>query len=144
MNRSPLNFVIEEFIKKIDHWHEFKFSDAQIMTTSQEFQKFPTEVLLNVLDQVKTKDRKPSLAQLNNLCSAELKRINDEKILEAKTESESENDWMTAKEYANSQGFDSLRELIRSKIEEARTDSTNDVDSPLSSSIDDLVGELDG
>ena len=51
---------------------------------------------------------------------------------------------MTAKEYANSQGFDSLRELIRSKIEEDRTDSTNDVDSPLSSSIDDLVGELDG
>jgi len=144
MVRSPLNFVIDEFIKKIDHWHEFRFSDAQIMTTAQDFQKFDQEVLLNVLDQVKTADRKPSLAQLNNLCTAELKKINDQKILESRNDVERENDWMTAKEYANSQGFGSLRELIRSKIEEERTDEQSDMDSPLSSSMDDLVGELDG
>ena len=144
MNRSALNFVIDEFIKKIDHWHEFRFSDAQIMTTAQDFQKFDQEVLLNVLDQVKTAERKPSLAQLNNLCTAELKKINDQKILESRNDVERENDWMTPKEYANTQGFDSLRELIRSKIEEERTDENSDIDSPLSSSINDLVGDLDG
>ena len=114
------------------------------MTTAQDFQKFDQEVLLNVLDQVKTAERKPSLAQLNNLCTAELKKINDQKILESRNDVERENDWMTAKEYANTQGFDSLRELIRSKIEEERTDEQSDMDSPLSSSMDDLVGELDG
>ena len=54
--RASLPFVID-WMKQIDAWHEFKFSDRQLQTISPEFQQYGETVLNNTLN-LKTMDRK--------------------------------------------------------------------------------------
>ena len=65
--RASLPFVID-WMKQIDAWHEFKFSDRQLQTISPEFQQYGETVLNNTLNLVKTMDRKPSPAKLMSMC----------------------------------------------------------------------------
>ena len=64
--RASLQFVID-WMKQIDAWHEFKFSDRQFQTISPEFQQYGETVLNNTLNLVKTMDRKPSPAKLMSI-----------------------------------------------------------------------------
>jgi len=113
---SDLKFVIEEFLMKIDNWHDYKFSDRQLQTIAPEFRQFNSSVLLNVLKLTQGMSRKPSPAKLMSMCRDEVTKQFAERQIEAPDEDPST--WMTSKEYAKSQGFDSLVELIRHKIEE--------------------------
>ena len=54
--RASLQFVID-WMKQIDAWHEFKFSDRQLQTIAPEFQQYGETVLNNTLNLVKTMDR---------------------------------------------------------------------------------------
>ena len=112
--RASLNFVIQ-WMKSIDDWHEFKFSDRQYQTVSQEFQDFGEPVLMEALELIKKMPKKPSPAKMMNLCKeVQIRHISDRQL---DMPDEDPSTWMTSKEYARSQGFDSLVELIRHKIE---------------------------
>ena len=113
--RSSLQYVINDFLQPIDAWHEYKFSDRQIQTVAQEFQEFSNEILSNVLQMVKRMERKPSPAKLMSMCRDEVTRTFNERQIEAPEEDPST--WMTSKEYARSQGYESLVDLIKAKIE---------------------------
>tara|TARA_Y100000592_G_C5461794_1_gene314417 strand:+ start:333 stop:692 length:360 start_codon:yes stop_codon:yes gene_type:complete len=102
-------------MKQIDAWHEFKFSDRQLQTISPEFQQYGETVLNNTLNLVKTMDRKPSPAKLMSMCKEQQAQLFADRQIESPDEDPST--WMTSKEYARSQGFESLVELIRHKIE---------------------------
>ena len=71
--------------------------------------------LNNTLNLVKTMDRKPSPAKLMSMCKEQQAQLFADRQIESFDEDPST--WMTSKEYARSQGFDSLVELIRHKIE---------------------------
>ena len=112
--RASLQFVID-WMKQIDAWHEFKFSDRQLQTIAPEFQQYGETVLNNTLNLVKTMDRKPSPAKLMSMCKEQQVQLFADRQIESPDEDPST--WMTSKEYAQSQGFDSLLDLIRHKIE---------------------------
>ena len=112
--RASLQFVID-WMKSVDDWHEFKFSDRQYQTVSQEFQDFGEPVLMEALELIKKMPSKPSPAKMMNLCKeVQIRHISDRQL---DMPDEDPSTWMTSKEYARSQGFDSLVELIRHKIE---------------------------
>ena len=112
--RASLQFVID-WMKSIDDWHEFKFSERQYQTVSQEFQDFGEPVLMEALELIKKMPSKPSPAKMMNLCKeVQIRHISDRQL---DMPDEDPSTWMTSKEYARSQGFDSLVELIRHKIE---------------------------
>ena len=73
------------------------------------------DVLNEVLNMVKALEKKPSPAHLMSLAKQTKTRFLQDRQLEMPDEDPST--WMTSKEYARSQGFDSLVELIRHKIE---------------------------
>ena len=105
------------FLKEIDVWHEFKFSDDQIMRVAPELQDFGREVLNRAMVLIKTMEKKPSPAKIMQLCREQQITIRSERALETSPE-EDPSTWMTSKEYAQTQGFDTLLELIKHKIEE--------------------------
>ncbi len=105
------------FLKEIDVWHEFKFSDDQIMRVAPELQDFGREVLNRAMVLIKTMEKKPSPAKIMQLCREQQITIKSERALETSPE-EDPSTWMTSKEYARTQGFDTLLELIKHKIEE--------------------------
>ncbi len=105
------------FLKEIDVWHEFKFSDDQIMRVAPELQDFGREVLNRAMVLTKTMEKKPSPAKIMQLCREQQITIKSERALETSPE-EDPSTWMTSKEYARTQGFDTLLELIKHKIEE--------------------------
>tara|TARA_Y100001958_G_C20941224_1_gene347556 strand:+ start:240 stop:662 length:423 start_codon:yes stop_codon:yes gene_type:complete len=136
MARATLNDAIK-FLKDIDIWHEFKYSEQQIMTVAPELQKYGQSVLNEALDLIKMKDNKPSPARIMRICDDIVRR--NKEVLKAENFDESPDEWMTSTEYAQSQGFDSLRSLIQNKIE-AETKGGGDainVDT-IASSIEDL------
>ena len=136
MARATLNDAIK-FLKDIDIWHEFKYSEQQIMTVAPELQKYGQSVLNEALDLIKMKDNKPSPARIMRICDDIVRKHKTE--LKGENFDESPYEWMTSTEYAQSQGFDSLRSLIQNKIE-AQTKSDGDaidVDT-IASSIEDL------
>ena len=136
MARATLNNAIK-FLKDIDIWHEFKYSEQQIMTVAPELQKYGQSVLNEALDLIKMKDNKPSPARIMRICDDIVRR--NKEVLKAENFDESPDEWMTSTEYAQSQGFDSLRSLIQNKIE-AETKGGGDainVDT-IASSIEDL------
>ena len=136
MARATLNDAIK-FLKDIDIWHEFKYSEQQIMTVAPELQKYGQSVLNEALDLIKMKDNKPSPARIMRICDDIVRR--NKEVLKAENFDESPDEWMTSTEYAQSQGFDSLRSLIQNKIE-AETKGDGDainVDT-IASSIEDL------
>tara|TARA_S200002703_G_scaffold41498_1_gene36027 strand:+ start:848 stop:1291 length:444 start_codon:yes stop_codon:yes gene_type:complete len=106
-----------DFLKAVDIWHEFKYSDQQIMTVAPELQTFGKNVLDKVLDLVKTMDRKPTPAKIKSLCKEQQSIIKQNNQLERSYE-ESPDTWMSSQEYARSQGFDSFKNLVKSKIVE--------------------------
>ena len=55
MVRATLNDAIS-FLKGIDIWHEFKFSEQQVMTVAPELQKYGLPVLNEALDLIKKQD----------------------------------------------------------------------------------------
>ena len=114
MNKTSLQEAVE-FLDHIDAWHEFKFSDRQLQTIAPEFQQYGETVLNNTLNLVKTMDRKPSPAKLMSMCKEQQIQIFADRQIESPDEDPST--WMTSKEYAQSQGFDSLLDLIRHKID---------------------------
>ena len=74
--RASLPFVID-WMKQIDAWHEFKFSDRQLQTISPEFQQYGETVLNNTLNLVKTMDRKPSPAKLMSMCKEQQAQLKE-------------------------------------------------------------------
>ena len=120
--RATLVFVIE-WLGLIDAWHEFKFSDRQKQTIAPEFQDFGERVLNEVLSQVKQMPTKPSPARLMSMCKDVQTRFLSERQLNMPDEDPST--WMTSTEYARSQGYNTLKELIKSKIEEQKVEGTS-------------------
>ena len=128
------------FLKEVDVWHEFKFSDDQLMRVAPELQDFGREVLARALELIKTMEKKPSPAKIMQLCREQQINIRSERALETSPE-EDPSTWMTSKEYARTQGFDTLLELIKHKIEEQQASevkgSSNSVDTqPQKSTLD--------
>lgn len=118
--RASLQFVIN-WMKSIDDFHNFKFTDRQYQTVSQEFQPYGEQVLNEVLQMVKKMPDKPSPAKLMNLCQeTQIKHLNDRQI---ESPEEDPSTWMTSREYARSQGFETLKDLIKHKIEENNNSS---------------------
>lgn len=136
MVRATLNDAIN-FLKGIDIWHEFKFSEQQVMTVAPELQKYGLPVLNEALDLIKKQDNKPSPAKIMRICDDIVRKHKTE--LKAENFDEAPDEWMTSTEYAQSQGFQSLRSLIQNKIE-AQTKSDGDaIDvETIASSIEDL------
>ena len=125
MGRASLQDTIN-FLQNIDVWHEFKFSDRQLQTIAPEFQDFGNEVLNEVLNQVKTMTRKPSPAQLMSMAKEVQIRFAQNRQIDAPEEDPST--WMTSREYARSQGFDSLKDLIKHKIKEDQKNSDTKIE----------------
>ena len=101
MARSSLNFVIESFLKEIDAWHGYKFQDDQI--------------LVSVAQLIKTSSKKPSPAQLMQLCKDERsKQIQSF----ADNISTLGSGTISSSDYAKSQGYETLSELVRAKTME--------------------------
>ena len=119
-NRATLQETIG-FLQSIDIWHEFKFSDRQLQTVAPEFQDFGMPVLNEVLNQVKGMQKKPSPAQLMSMAKEVQFRFAQERQIEAPEEDPST--WMTSREYARTQGFETLKDLIKHKIEENNNSS---------------------
>ena len=120
--RSSLNTVID-WLGEMDAWHDYKFSDRQKQTIAPEFQDFGDTVLIEALKLVKHSPTKPSPAKLMSLCKdIQIRELSERKI-EAPDEDPST--WMTSTEYARSQGYNSLKELIKSKIEEQKVEGTS-------------------
>ncbi len=115
------------FLKEIDVWHEFKFSDDQIMRVAPELQDFGREVLNRAMVLIKTMEKKPSPAKIMQLCREQQISIRSEKALETSPE-EDPSTWMTSKEYAQTQGFETLLELIKHKIEEQQASEVKQSD----------------
>ena len=67
MSRVSLQEAME-FLKEIDVWHEFKFSDDQIMRVAPELQDFGREVLARAMVLIKTMEKKPSPAKIMQMC----------------------------------------------------------------------------
>ena len=123
--RASLNFVIQ-WMKSIDDWHEFKFSDRQYQTVSQEFQDFGEPVLMEALELIKKMPSKPSTAKMMNLCKeVQIRHISDRQL---DMPDEDPSTWMTSREYARSQGFESLKELINHKIKEDQMNSDTKIE----------------
>ena len=136
MARATLNDAIK-FLKNIDIWHEFKYSEQQIMTVAPELQKYGQSVLNEALDLIKMKDNKPSPARIMRICDDIVRR--NKEVLKAENFDESPDEWMTSTEYAQSQGFDSLRSLIQNKIEAETKGGGDAIDvDTIASSIEDL------
>ena len=136
MARATLNDAIK-FLKDIDIWHEFKYSEQQIMTVAPELQKYGQSVLNEALDLIKMKDNKPSPARIMRICDDIVRR--NKEVLKAENFDESPDEWMTSTEYAQSQGFDSLRSLIQNKIEAETKGGGDAIDvDTIASSIEDL------
>ena len=62
-------------------------------------------------------DRKPTPAKIKSLCKEQQSIIKQNNQLERSYE-ESPDTWMSSQEYARSQGFDSFKNLVKSKIVE--------------------------
>ena len=123
--RASLQFVID-WMKSIDDWHEFKFSDRQYQTVSQEFQDFGEPVLMEALELIKKMPSKPSPAKMMNLCKeVQIRHISDRQL---DMPDEDPSTWMTSREYARSQGFDSLKDLIKHKIKEDQINSDTKIE----------------
>jgi len=137
MARATLKDAID-FLKQIDIWHEFKFSEKQLMTVAPELQQYGQPILSTVLDLVKTMDRKPSPAKIMNLCREQMLLLKQENQLESGFE-ESPDTWMTSTEYAKTQGFPSLKALIHSKINNNPIETGSSALSSASSSIVDAI-----
>lgn len=137
MARSTLKEAID-FLKQIDIWHEFKFSEKQLMTVAPELQQYGQSILSTVLNLVKTIDRKPSPAKIMNLCREQMLLLKQENQLESGFE-ESPDTWMTSTEYAKTQGFPSLKALIQSKINNNHIETGSSALSSASSSIVDAI-----
>ena len=133
MGRASLQDTID-FLQNIDVWHEFKFSDRQLQTIAPEFQDFGNEVLNEVLNQVKVMTRKPSPAQLMSMAKEVQIRFAQNKQIDAPEEDPST--WMTSREYARTQGFETLGELIKHKISEANESKVESSSSPSMSALD--------
>ena len=133
MSRVPLNEDIQ-FLKSIDVWHEFKFSDQQLMRVAPELQDFGREVLNRAMVLIKTMEKKPSPAKIMQLCREQQISIRSEKALETSPE-EDPSTWMTSKEYARTQGFDTLLELIKHKIEEQQASEVEQTNTAPQSSL---------
>jgi hypothetical protein len=115
MARSSLNFVIESFLKEIDAWHGYKFQDDQIMRIAKDFQEFDEEILVSVAQLIKTSSKKPSPAQLMQLCKDERsKQIQSF----ADNISTLGSGTISSSDYAKSQGYETLSELVRAKTME--------------------------
>jgi len=139
MSRVSLQEAME-FLKEIDVWHEFKFSDDQIMRVAPELQDFGREVLARAMVLIKTMEKKPSPAKIMQMCREQQITIRSERALETSPE-EDPSTWMTSKEYARTQGFETLLELIKHKIEEQQAsevkgESTTVDTQPQSSTLD--------
>tara|TARA_B100001564_G_C20165953_1_gene457537 strand:+ start:72 stop:440 length:369 start_codon:yes stop_codon:yes gene_type:complete len=122
MARSSLNFVIDKFFKEIDAWHGYNFQDDQIMRIAQDFQQFGDEILVKVAQLVKTSSKKPSPAQLMQYC-----RDERSKEIESFTDNIKQfgSGSITSSEYAKSQGYETLSELVRAKTIEELDDKEN-------------------
>ena len=65
--------------------------------------------------------KKPSPAKMMNLCKeVQIRHISDRQL---DMPEEDPSTWMTSREYARSQGFESLKELINHKIKEDQMNS---------------------
>lgn len=139
--RVPLNDAIQ-FLKSIDVWHEFKFSDEQLMRVAPELQDFGREVLARALELIKTMEKKPSPAKIMQMCRDQQVIIKSERALETSPE-EDPSTWMTSKEYAQSQGFPTLTALIKHKIEEQQASEVEQSNTaPQSSLLDPSIKKI--
>ena len=149
MIRATLQQVIE-WLRQIDHWHNYALDDRKLQTIAPESQDFGMDVLNEVLNMVKALEKKPSPAHLMSLAKQVQTRFLQDKQLNLPDEDPST--WMTSREYAQSQGFETLKDLIKHKIKEDQKnsdikiedgDSTSPLDPSLEKQIDfwDSLGE---
>ena len=146
MVRVPLQEAIK-FLKEVDIFHEFKFSDDQLMRVAPELQDFGREVLLRAMELIKVMPTKPSPAKIMQICRDQQMIIKNERALETSPD-EDPSTWMTSTEYANSQGFPTLSALIKHKIEEQQASeveqsNTAPQSSLLDPSIEKIIDDLE-
>ncbi len=136
MIRATLQQVIE-WLRQIDAWHNYALDDRKLQTIAPEFQDFGMDVLNEVLNLVKPLEKKPSPAHLMSLAKQTKTRLLQEKQLNLPEEDPST--WMTSREYAQSQGFETLKDLIKHKIAEENDTKIEGSSASLDPSVESMV-----
>ena len=135
MNKTSLSEAIE-FMQEIDAWHEFKYSDRQIQLVAPEIRAFSRVAHSEALKIIRLMAKKPSPAQVMSILREQDNKLALEQTLPQEPQDDP-SEWMTSREYARTQGFETLGELIKHKISEAnetkiQSSSTADMSSSYS------------
>ena len=147
MNKTSLQEAIA-FLNEIDAWHEFKYSDRQIQLVAPEIRVFSKMAQSEALQIIRTLPKKPSPAQVMNILREQDNKLALERTLPDEPKDDP-SEWMTSREYARTQGFETLGELIKHKISEANeskiesSSSNSQSMSALDPSLEKIVGFWD-
>ncbi len=137
MNKTSLQEAVE-FLDHIDAWHEFKYSDRQKQLVAPEIRVFSKLAHSEALEIIRTMPKKPSPAQVMNIL-----REQENKLAVARTLPQEPQDdpseWMTSREYARSQGFETLKDLIKHKIAEENDTKIEGSSASLDPSVESMV-----
>ena len=134
MNKTSLQEAIA-FLNEIDAWHEFKYSDRQIQLVAPEIRVFSKMAQAEALQIIRTMPKKPSPAQVMNILREQDNKLALERTLPDEPKDDP-SEWMTSREYARTQGFETLGELIKHKISEANESKVESSSSPSMSALD--------
>ena len=137
MNKTSLSEAIE-FMQEIDAWHEFKYSDRQIQLVAPEIRAFSRLAHSEALKIIRTMPKKPSPAQVMSILREQDNKLALEKTLPQEPQDDP-SEWMTSREYARTQGFETLKDLIKHKIAEENNSKIEGGSASLDPSVESMV-----